>query len=56
MKFDVETLLEYNGEAVSFSGMLPGNYEEIDPKRKHPAVIILAGGAYWRRSDRERRP
>ena len=54
MKFDVETLLEYNGEAVSFSGMLPGNYEEIDPKRKHPAVIILAGGAYWRRSDREK--
>ena len=56
MKYDVEALIEYQGERVRFSGFLPGNYEEIDPARKHPAVIILAGGAYWRRSPREKEP
>ena len=54
MKFDVETMLEYNRESVAFCGMIPDNYERIDLERKHPAVIILAGGAYWRRSDREK--
>lgn len=54
MKYDIDTMLEYNGEKVSFSGFVPGNYEEIDPERKHPAVILLAGGAYWRRTPREK--
>ena len=54
MRYDVETVLEYGGEGVRFSGMLPGNYEEIDLERKHPAVILLAGGAYWRRTPREK--
>ena len=54
MRYDVEMVLEYGGEAVCFSGMLPGNYAEIDLERKHPAVILLAGGAYWRRTPREK--
>ena len=56
MKYDVETVLESRKEKVCFSGMCPGNYEEIDLTRKHPAVIILAGGAYWRRTPREKEP
>lgn len=54
MRYDVDTVLEYGGESVRFSGMLPSNYEEIDLERKHPAVILLAGGAYWQRSPREK--
>lgn len=56
MIYDVNTILECNGIQVSLSGIFPGNYEEIDEKRKHPAVIILAGGAYWRKSAREKEP
>ena len=29
MRYDVDTVLEYGGESVRFSGMLPSNYEEI---------------------------
>lgn len=56
MRFDIETVLTHNGENVSFSGFLPTNYEEIDSARRHPAVILLAGGAYWRKSPREKEP
>lgn len=56
MKYDVEIQLRVKHRQVDFGGFLPGNWEEIDPNRKHPAVILLAGGAYWRRSSREKEP
>lgn len=56
MKYDVEIMLDTNGKKVPFYGMIPSNFEEIEKDRRHPAVIILAGGAYWRRTPREKEP
>lgn len=56
MRYDVEHIIEHGGKQVRLFGMLPGNAEEIQADRRHPAVILLAGGAYWRRSPREQEP
>ena len=45
MRYDVDTVLEYGGESVRFSGMLPSNYEEIDLERvTEPRTLTLEDG------------
>lgn len=39
---------------VELLGYIVDNFEEIDIKRKHPAVLILPGGGYGFVSDREK--
>ena len=41
---------------ASLQAYIPDNTPEVDPKRLHPAVLILPGGGYEFTSDRENEP
>lgn len=51
-------LLSMNGAApdVNLRPYLLDNFEEIDPERRRPLVVILPGGGYQFRSEREGEP
>ena len=45
-----------DGHGVELTLYLPDNSPEIDPARRRPTVVILPGGGYGGRSDREAEP
>ena len=45
-----------NGHTAELTLYLPDNSPEIDPGRRRPTVVILPGGGYAFRSDREAEP
>lgn len=47
---------EGNGHTAELTLYLPDNSPEIDPDRRRPTVVILPGGGYGFRSDREAEP
>lgn len=49
----VTGLLEKDEKPALLRGYIPDNCIEVDLKKKHPAVLILPGGAYFRTSERE---
>lgn len=41
---------------IFFTAYMPSNFKEIEPERKHPAIVICPGGAYIDLSEREAEP
>lgn len=50
----IQKEIEVNEKKVELIGYIPGNYDEIEEYRKHPAVIVLPGGGYEFKSNREK--
>lgn len=47
---------ETGDKDIFFTAYMSSNFKEIEPGRKHPAVVICPGGAYLELSEREGEP
>lgn len=56
MQYIDQTITGIDGTEARFVGYVIDNSDEIDPKRRRPAVLVIPGGGYVMTSDREAEP